>query len=208
MDELVVSETIVGSLEGKMSDKLVCSQCQHSLDERQLTMKSLTIESCPFCGKTIRQSEGMHMTNLDAIIMEDVAAIDTWLENHVGTTGLTVRKLPAKLSKCEWAVETMAPWACEVSYSPDRISTVEFRLVSTEKGEAIIEVPRKLQDICANYGCQPHGHRFTDEMTEAIVYKWGAVQYLSTSTLCEDLFEPITARLSAAMNAVKQAFPD
>jgi len=189
-----------------MTDNLFCMQCQRTLDERQLRMKSLTVESCPFCGTMVRRSEGMRATNLDAIIMEDVAAIDAWLEDHARATGLVVRKHATDHNKYRWSVGTTAPWGCEVVYSSDRTSVLEFRLVSTEKGEAIFEEPRKLQTICAKYGCQPHGNRHSDGMTGAIICEWGAVQYLSTSTLCEELFEPFTARLGEAMNAVKQAF--
>ena len=190
-----------------MAESLFCMQCQRTLDERQLRMKSLTIESCPFCGEMVRQSEGMRATNLDAIIMEDVAAIDAWLEGHAAATGAAVRKHPAKDNKYRWSVGATAPWGCEVVYSSDRTSVLEFRLVSTENGEAIFEEPRKLQTICAKHGCQPHGNRHTDGMTGAITCEWGAVQYLSTSTLCEELFEPLTSRLGEAMNVVKQAFP-
>jgi hypothetical protein len=189
-----------------MADPLFCMQCERPLDERQLSMKSLTVESCPFCGTMVRQSEGMRATNLDAIIMEDVAAIDTWVEDHARTTGLAVRKHPAEHGKYKWSVETKTTWVCEVAYSTDRTSILEFRLVSTENGEAIFEEPRKLQTICARYGGQPHGNRHTDGMKGRTVCEWGVVQYLSTSSLCEELFDPITARLSEGMNAVKQAF--
>jgi hypothetical protein len=189
-----------------MADSLFCMQCQRPLDERQLRMKSLTTESCPFCGTMVRQSEGMRATNLDASIMEDVVAIDTWFEDHARATGLAVRKHPAEHGKYEWSVETKAPWVCEVAYSSDRTSILEFRLCSTENGDAIVEEPRKLQTICARYGCQPHGNRHTDGMTGTTTCEWGVVQYLSTSTLCEELFAAITAKLGEAMNAVKQAF--
>jgi hypothetical protein len=143
---------------------------------------------------------------LDAIIMEDVAAIDAWLEDHTRATGLAIRKHPADHNRYRWSVGTMTPWGCVVVYSSDHTSILEFRLVSTENGEVICEEPRKLQTICAKHGCQPHGNQHTDGMTGAITCEWGAVQYLSTSTLCEELFEPVTARLGEAMNAVKQAF--
>jgi hypothetical protein len=114
-----------------MADNLFCMQCQRPVDERQLRMKSLTIESCPFCGAMVRQSEGMRATNLDATIMEDIAAIDTWLENHASATGLAATKHPAETDKYKWSVGLMPPWACEVAYSSDRTSILEFRLVST-----------------------------------------------------------------------------
>jgi hypothetical protein len=188
-----------------MNERFFCAQCQRDLDERQLSMKSVTVESCPFCGTKVRESGGMRATNLDAIIMEDVAAIDTWLDNHEKTTGLRTRKHHAERHEYEWAVETTVPWTCEVSYSQSSCTILEFRLVSTEISEAVLEERLKLQTICASYGCQPHGNRHTDEMTGTVRCTWGAVQYLSTSTLCEDLFEPVTVRLSDAMNAVKQA---
>jgi hypothetical protein len=85
------------------------------------------------------------------------------------------------------------------------LTTISRGGIST--GKAVFETPRKLQTICAKHGCQPHGNRHTDAMTGTIVCEWGVVQYLSTSTLCEELFEPIMAKLSAAMKAVKEDFP-
>ena len=35
----------------------------------------------------VRQTEGMRATNLGAIIMDYVAAIDAWLDNHASATG-------------------------------------------------------------------------------------------------------------------------
>ncbi len=70
-----------------MSYELFCQECQRALDERQLSMKSLTIESCPFCGTTVRQTDGMRATNLDALVMEDIAAIDGWLDTHASAMG-------------------------------------------------------------------------------------------------------------------------
>ncbi len=190
-----------------MAEDLFCMQCQRPLDERQLRMKSLIVESCPFCGTMVRQSEGMRATNLDAIIMEDVAAIDTWLEGHANATGSTVTKHPAERNKYEWSVGLAIPWACEIGYSSDRTSILEFRLVLTDNGEAIFEEPRKLQAICAGHCLQPFGTRQTDGLSGSVVCKWGVVRYLSTSSLCEELFKPLIARMGSAMEAVKQAFP-
>src|SRR5688500_7726921 len=112
-----------------MSDELYCQECRRSLDERRLHMKSLTIESCPFCGTTVRQSEGMRATNLDAIVMEDIAAIDGLLATHQNATGAQIRKHPPERGKYEWSVATNSAFKCELTYSSDRTSIVELRLV-------------------------------------------------------------------------------
>lgn len=189
-----------------MADNLFCMQCQRPLDERQLRMKSLTVESCPFCGTMVRQTEGMRATNLDAIIMEDVAAIDAWLDSHASATGQAVSKTRAENRNYEWSVTVSAPWGCEILYSADQTSIVAVRLVSMENGGAICEERQTLQNISARHGLQPHGSRQTDGLSGAVVCKWGVVRYLSTSTLSEELFRCVMEQLAEAMRAVASAF--
>lgn len=192
-------------MSGETGD-LFCVQCQRTLTDRQLRMKSLTVESCPYCNSMVRQSEGFRSTNLDAIIMEDVAAIDAWLDDHAKATGHQVGQQNKDGGERTWAFPVDSSLECEVVYSPHQTSIIQVRLVTTGGSEEMFEDPRRVQTIAAAHGVQPHGSRQTNVMTGTVVFRWGAVQYLSTNSLCEELFDPLIARLRSAIDGLKDAF--
>jgi hypothetical protein len=183
-----------------------CVQCQRTLTERQLRMKSLTVESCPYCNTVVRQSEGFRSTNLDAIIMEDVAAIDAWLDGHAKAAGVQIDQQAKDGGERNWTFLVDGSLRCEVVYSPHQTSIIQVRLVTDKGGEEMFEEPRRVQIVAATQGVQPHGSRQTNGMTGTVVCRWGATQYLSTNTLCEELFEPVIARLRSAVESLKKEF--
>lgn len=189
-----------------MSDvpEVTCPACHKSFSERQLSTKSFTVESCPYCQQVIRKEEGWSSTNITAMIAGDVAAIDAWLDNHSNARGVKIAKRNTEQKKeYRWSVEANLAWPCEIAYSTSRPGFISVRLLSTDDTQAVVGHPATLHAICGNHGVEPFGERHSDGITGEVAAIWGAAQHFSTDTLCEEQFEPILQRLDAAMKDVQ-----
>ncbi len=176
-------------------------------EARHLGAKSVSAASCPQCGQIAGKVDGSQATHPDQVTMVDLATIDAWLDNHAKATGVTVKKLRTQNGRYAWSVQSTP--SCEIIYSADRPYLLEMRMVSTDRGHLIEGDPQNLATICARHGCQPVATRQTKEilgMAHTTLSQWGVVQYLSTWVLSEELFEPITTKLSETIKAVKKAF--
>src|SRR5437870_10537943 len=125
--------------------QVTCGSCQRSFSQRRLQTKTVTVESCPYCAGLVRQTEGFAFTNVEAVVMEDVSAVDAWLGNYTQRTGRQATKHQKEPSnEYRWTVETDLPWACEISYRPNRIGFLAFRLVSSDNHDGIMAKPREV----------------------------------------------------------------
>jgi hypothetical protein len=138
--------------------------------------------------------------------MEDIAAIDAWLDDHAKAMGLRVEQHTKDGGERTWAFPVDSSLKCEVAYSPHQTSIMQMRLVTDKGGEEMFEEPRRVQTVAAAHAVQPHGSRQTNGMTGKVVCRWGVAQFLSTNMLCEELFEPVIARLRSAIEALKSEF--
>ena len=184
--------------------EVICPKCKKQFAEHQLRMIQLTKESCPYCNHTIRYEEGWGSTNVQLMVAADVSAVDAWVNNHRESLGVKVdqRNHPTSQNTKLWSVETPYPCDCEIAYDLKRPNFVAVRFCTTEKAEMIEGNERLIQAACAKHGVQPHGVRHTDGITGKVELTWGAVQYISVDTLCEELFATIFKRLDAAVTEV------
>jgi hypothetical protein len=192
-----------------MTEELVCPNCHVSLDERQLLTNTWTVESCPHCRATVRKQEGFRWHDRDAMVLEDVTAIETWLVSVTSADPLLVvqRADEEAKGKCVWKIDEHGtagifyPWKCTVEYSSDTPNIFAVRLTTSQNGKAFIENPKRLQILCADDGVQPHAERWSgvDWSGQHSEVRWGVQQFLSTRTLSESLFRAVVKRLNHAM---------
>ncbi len=182
-------------------DQIQCGQCHRSFNERQLNFKAHTVESCPFCGNVVRKSEHTKMRRHDAIIVEDVAAIDAWLDAYAATRGFSLTKDSKNDDKeRRWSIPLGGKWECEFAYQQDKSNFVAVRVFARERGQQAFSVSNRLQIIAAQNGVQPYGTHWTDGVSGKSEYKWGVTQFLSTDTLCNEIVDPVLSRLSDALD--------
>jgi len=179
-----------------MSDTVTCPGCQKAFSDRRLIFKAVTTENCPFCDHLINRSGGFSYRNDDVKRVDDVAAIDAWAEQLRKQFKINVND--SSVSECgaerKWSVDSQSPWQCEIIYPTLSTGFISVRLFCDEKADKLLEDPKNLQVICAKYGTQPWGIK-----GERIL--WGTEQYLSTGTLCPEIFEPTVERLKCSMQA-------
>ena len=178
--------------------KLTCGGCKNSFDETLLSTKVLTVESCPKCDEVMRKSEGFRYTDAMGIQIQDVAAIESWLNSlDVPNERQIIDK------RTIWRIEADRPYRCDVSYDPQGLNLAEVRLSSEDGGDKVTADQRKFQELIGRHGFQPHGKRVSGwniEQGEFFKITWGAMQLVSTGALCPELFWAIVDRLQAAMD--------
>ena len=190
-------------------NRVVCPSCSVGLDERKLVSRTLTIENCPKCGTTVRQTDGFSRTDHAAVTAGDIAEIDTWLENYANETSQKIVKRDLEDGRgFLWAVGTAHDFACECFYDEKTTGFLSMRLVSKSYAEKVLERPERLTDLAARFGLQPYGVRhngwhISDGQTSDTV--WGMAQYpLDTiSDTTEAYVWPICTRVPSTL---KHAF--
>jgi hypothetical protein len=200
---------IVYELQGRPESQLICPNCHVSLDERQLVTATWTVESCPNCRATIRKHERFGWQDEEALVREDITAIETWLRAVVDGKRMewTRRRSDEGGVRDVWDVlgtevaGSLLSWDCTVEYTPDTLHIVELRLSTGQDRENLFRGLELLQTACARQGVQPHAVRRSrmDWGGERVEVRWGAVQFLATGTLSEDLFRAVVKRLDQAM---------
>jgi len=206
----------VYSREKFMTKELVCPNCHVSLDERQLVTNTWTVESCPHCRAMVRKQEGFQWQNRDAMVLEDVTAIGTWLGSIARADPLRVVRRADEEAEGKYVWEdddvgiddTPLPWTCTVEYSSDTANIFAVRLTSSQNGQALVEDSERLQIVCADHGVQPHAERRsrTDWSGQHSEVRWGVQQFLATSTLSENIFRAVVKRLDQAMQDAAAQF--
>jgi hypothetical protein len=185
------------------AESLNCPSCRTSLDERELTSKTRTIESCPKCGTVVRTSEGFAGTDLAALIAGEVAEIDTWLDNYSKDTSQdVVKRHVAKDRGFLWAVGTNFDFAFECYYDQKRTGFVEIRVVTKRQAHTVMSRASELADLATGLAVQPYGvwesgWDITDGSSSEAV--WGLVQYANVNTLNTAFLVSVIEKLSEAM---------
>lgn len=184
------------------SQSVECPACG-TLDERHLVSRSYTIESCPKCGRTVRETDRVLGTNVAAIIAAEVAEIDTWLDRYANDSSEQILKRRSDNHRdIRWAVGTPSEFACECCYDQRKTGFVAVRLVTKAHAATISQDPKGLTDVAARFGLQPFCARYRGQddsnvpSTDAI---WGMVQYLDTNSLSTRLLTCVAERISEAM---------
>lgn len=188
--------------------RITCPSCHQSFPERRLTAR--TVESCPHCRAEVRSTSGFSITNAEASIAGNIAAIDAWLDNHKQATGMGYEKKDSP-DGYTWQLATDLPWTCQITYSRNDTGYLTFRLASTDKADTIFSHQPKWATICASHGLQPCGMRTATTHASgahAASSSWGVFQVLSTNTLPEGLFPVILGRLDAAMRQIQGDLSD
>jgi hypothetical protein len=182
-----------------------CVKCQKQIPEHHLNAKSVRVESCPHCGETVRTEEGVQGANVAAANRGDIAAVDAWLEDYANAHNIKVERRTGRHGSHVWIVERY-PRTCEVIYDPRKLDFVALRLTLSEGGQTIVANCKDVQRICAIRGVQPRGSRTTDALKGTVTYDWGAEQFLSTNSLCGELFDAVVSRLDDAVEDILQKF--
>ena len=186
-----------------LNDALGCRSCGKELDERQLVSKSVTVENCPYCGTMFRRSEGFGSTNLAAIIVDDVAATDEWLDRYASDTSNRIEKLtPDGKNEIRWAIGSRHSFAIECVYDEKRTGFLELRCITRNGAATVFERPDRLAEIAARFALQPCGARqrgWDISVGNLSDGYWGMVQYLNISILSTKLLSSIIERSSDAM---------
>lgn len=186
---------------------LSCHSCGKALDERELVSTSVTIDKCPKCGETIRKAEGFARANFAAIVVGEVAAIDTWLDNYASDMSCRIvkRNTGNNLELC-WVVGTPHSFAIECVYHEMQTGIVAIRAATQNSADSVLKETEKLASIAAQCGIQPYATRQDSwgiserASTNAV---WGMVQYVSISTLSTMLLTTVANRLNNAMHTAK-----
>ena len=187
--------------------EISCPACNRSFPSRQLRMKSVTIESCPYCQCVVRETKGFSYNDEDAIVLGDVSAIGAWLDQVSKAHNVSVEHQTTANSKDNlWCIETALPWNCIIAYHPLRSNTFVFRLDASHRADQISINENDLQTICARHGVQPSLAFSTDHLTGDATCKWGSEQCLSVYALSIELFPVVLERLDVTMNDVAHHF--
>jgi hypothetical protein len=192
-----------------MSDEFDCPGCAAHLTERQLRMTSVVKETCPRCGTIIRQGNAFRYGNTEAIIAEDVDAIDIWLTAEKQGLRFEYQQLRDREAQGEYLWRaTGAPlagcpdnWGIEVFYATKSPGIMAVRVTATEAQYLDDDVTGPLMGVFRGHGLQPHGTRGSGAGLAGPheVTRWGGQQYLNTDTLGAGLLQPVLNRLITAM---------
>jgi len=197
--------------ENAMNQSLICPNCHVSFDEGELVAKTAVLESCPNCRAVVRQQESVRWRDHDAILREDLRAIEEWLKAIAGAENLIVAGNPRRgqtVRSCTLrqvrSKTTRLPWSCVVEYDAESPRAVEVRLESGVSGEVVCSEAARLLQICARQGAQPYGARTTRSEwgVEHVEHSWGARRLLATSSLSVALFRAVIDRLDSVMGDV------
>jgi hypothetical protein len=150
-----------------MSDEFDCPGCSAHLTARQLRMTSVVTETCPRCGTIIRQGDAFRYENTEAIIAEDVDAIDTWLTAERQGMHFEYQQLRDREAQGEYLWRAIgAPlagcpdnWAIEVFYTTKSPGIVAVRITATEEEYLDDDITAPLLGVFRGHGLQPHGSR-------------------------------------------------
>jgi len=172
-------------------------------------MTSVVKEMCPRCGTVIREGDGFHYENTEAIIAEDVAAIDAWLAAEKQGLCLEYEQLRDREAQGEYLWRaTGSPlagcpdnWVIEVFYATKSPGVMAVRVTCTDAEHLDDDVMRRLMTVYRDHGLQPHGsrHSSADLTGQHAETQWGGQQYLDTSTLEMGLLQPVLKRLIVSM---------
>ena len=192
-----------------MSDEFVCPGCSRHFTKRQLRMTFVLKEMCPRCSAVIREGDGFHYENTEAIIAEDVAAIDAWLAAERQGLRLKYQQLRDREVQGEyhWRATGLPLAGCpgngviEVFYATKLRGVMAVRITCTDAEHLDDDVMRRLMTVYRDHGLQPHGsrHSSADLTGQHAETRWGGEQYLNTSTLEVVLLQPVLKRLIVSM---------
>jgi hypothetical protein len=195
-----------------MDGMIVCGGCKREFPGRDLFTRSLVVESCRGCGHIIKQTEGFAGRDSAAMIADDIAQIDEWVESESRRFSLRWQSSrPQGLSRdYMWSITGDAPalrdcpdgCAVGLAYNPDRPRVVAVRVTAIRPGEIDIRKRGSLINSFALDGLQFWGEQRPSATTEGdgIETEWGAYQYLGTFNL-DGLLSPVLGRLFGAMRA-------
>jgi transcriptional regulator with XRE-family HTH domain len=192
-----------------MPEQFDCPKCAAHLTERQLHTTTFVREACPKCGEVIRQGDAFRYENTEAIIAEDVSAIDAWLaaERLVLQFDCAHLRERESLGEYRWRM-TGGPlagspgnWHLEAFYQTRSPRTFALRVVATEPAYLADDVILPLAAVHRKHGLQPHGERANnvDLSGHTTTTTWGCFQLLGTGPLAPGLLRPVLDRLLAAM---------
>jgi hypothetical protein len=194
------------------SKQITCGQCHKTFPERQLSSStqlsssSQTIESCPFCGSQVRATCEIRTLDNDAIILEDIAAIDAWVDVYSKSAKVSCSSTELKHGDMLYRISIPSKWECQIAYDRDRTNFVAIRLATEEYGMKVYAESHTLQLICAKHGVQGFRKHRTDLLHGVDSCEWGACVYLSTDKLCYEIFEPILKRLTKVLDVAVAHF--
>jgi hypothetical protein len=200
-----------------VDEPLICPNCHVSLNEKQLVTKTVTVQSCPNCRAHVRQHEGFHGQDREALTLQDVKAIEDWLRSVVRGKPMAWSKQAPDGEKGKEIWDVMGdeeaglplPWECAVEYSSNALHVLQLRLTTERFGEEVARDKERLQTICADHGVQAFAvqRSRTDWTGKRQEVRWGAYQILATGSLSERLFWSVLERLERAMRDVTARVP-
>ena len=194
------------------SKQITCGQCHKTFSERQLSSRiqlsssSQTIESCPFCGSQVRETYEIRTLDHDAVIIEDIAAIDAWVDVYSKAAKISCSSIEPTQGDTLYRISIPSIGEYQIAYDRDRTSFVAIRLATEKYGINVHADSHTLQLICAKHGVQGFGKHRIDALQGVDSYEWGACVYLSTDKLCYEIFEPILKRLTEAVEVAVAHF--
>jgi hypothetical protein len=203
--------------ENAVNVPVTCPNCHISFSEQDLVTKTAVLESCPYCRAVVRQQENFHWRDHDAIVREDLRAIEEWLDAVTGAEKVSVaRNVGPGQAVHLWTLRgvhsktTRLAWTCVVEYDAEAPRAVEVRLESGASGEIVSSNADHLLQICAREGAQPYETRTSRSEwgVERVEYSWGARRLLATSSLSSTLFRAVIDCLDSVMGELRKEIID
>lgn len=192
--------------------EITCPGCNRTFPEKTLVLTET--RHCPHCHALVETVGGFPSprADMDAQVILDISVISAWLDNHKKASGMAfAERSKSSLDKAFWAVESdKKPWKFEVGYpSHQGLPIVALRLISKSDADVndVSNFSKKIKAVSGKHGLDPYcvhnWQRCPDDDTgdkgESNCLVWGVSQYISLTSLSEDLFVPILDRLAKAM---------
>jgi hypothetical protein len=165
------------------------------------------VQQCRACGFNLELTEPFGWHDDEAILRDDIAGIDAWLDSVAQTSGLSIDKVRDRESLGDylWSIQGLPfPWACEAIYNKRQPHTVLILLRKDEQSEDALPEEGLLREACAARCVHPTGVIGSEEKmgTHKVIAWWGAEQALLTSALTPSLFRPVVNRLNEVIQQV------
>jgi hypothetical protein len=176
-------------------DQVQCPHCQVTFRRRDIHATTYTVHKCRSCGSNFELEEQWAWRDEEAILQEDVSAIDAWLAQ---VSGLEVQRVRDRESMGEflWSVVGLPfPWRCEAVYDKARPNVVVVRLRSEVSAPGALPDAEGWEAACVSRGVQTSGMKGAKPW-------WGAAQALLTVWLRPTLFRPVVDRLDEVLREV------
>ncbi len=176
-----------------------------SVSERDLraVVTVHTREFCRACGTCLRENTHQEVQMVTRAV-EDVAAIDQWLEESATAHGLVVqRHADEKGGLFLWRATSPAlEWPVLVRYQSGEAGHVILTTICEARASEAFESPGAVQRVCEAHGLQSDSERAPEPGAVTPAQWWGATACLLTWALSPSLFGTTAARL---VNATRES---